>query len=79
MRVRSAPDGEVDASAVETAIVQGLASDPDAGWKVENAAIDETSVTFERVQLKAHTLIALVRTSRELIRLTCWKPASTGS
>jgi len=51
----------------ETLSIARLASDPQAGWKVENAAIDETAITFERVVLHAHTLIGVVRASRELI------------
>lgn len=44
-----------------------LASDPQAGWRAENASVAESDPTFERVQFTARSLAVLVKCSRELL------------
>jgi len=43
------------------------ASDPVAGWRSENAAVDVSESTFEGVILVPRSLAVLVKVSRELI------------
>jgi len=43
-----------------------LETDPDSGWRAENAAIDEGDPTFGRVLFEAKTLAGRVTISREL-------------
>jgi HK97 family phage major capsid protein len=44
------------------------AGDPTAAWKGENAAATESDVALERVTLRARTLMALTRSSLELMQ-----------
>lgn len=44
-----------------------IATDPIAGWRLENAAIAEGSPTFEGLVLQPKSLAVLVKVSRELI------------
>jgi len=44
-----------------------VASDPVAGWRVENAAVAESDPTFEGVILAPKSLAVLVKVSRELM------------
>src|SRR3569623_113518 len=44
-----------------------LASDPVAGWRLENAAIAESDPTFEALTFTARSLAVLVKISRELL------------
>ncbi len=44
-----------------------VAGDPSAQWKVENAAITAADMTLEQITLTPHTLIAMVKTSVELM------------
>lgn len=44
-----------------------LAGDPTAAWKAENAVSTASDMTFEQVEFTAHTLIARVKASVELI------------
>lgn len=44
-----------------------IASDPLAGWRLENAAITESDPTFDSVTFNARSLAVLVKVSRELI------------
>lgn len=43
-----------------------LATDPTASWKAENASVNESLPTFERISLDAKTLTTVIRFSREL-------------
>jgi HK97 family phage major capsid protein len=43
------------------------ASDPVAGWRSENAAVDVSEPTFEGVVLIPRSLTVLVKVSRELV------------
>lgn len=47
-------------------VVQIL-SDPTASWRAEGAAITESAGSFGTINLKAHSLAALVRANRELM------------
>ncbi|HXH53544.1 MAG TPA: phage major capsid protein [Sphingomicrobium sp.] len=51
----------------DTLSIARLESDPDMGWRAENAAITESDPTFGRVAFQAHSLAGLVRCSRELL------------
>lgn len=44
-----------------------LAGDPSAAWRLENAVITDSDLTFEEVKFTARSLAVLVRASRELI------------
>lgn len=44
-----------------------IASDPTAGWRLENASVAESDPTFEGVVLAPKSLAVLVKVSRELI------------
>jgi len=44
-----------------------IASDPAAGWRMENAAVAESDPTFEGVTFNARSLAVLVKVSRELL------------
>lgn len=44
-----------------------LASDPAAGWRLENASIAESDPTFEAVTFNVRSLAVLVKVSRELL------------
>lgn len=44
-----------------------LASDPQAAWRLENAAVAQGDPTFEAVTFEAHSLAVLVKVSRELL------------
>jgi HK97 family phage major capsid protein len=50
----------------ETLAIAKLASDPQAAWTAENAAVTESDPTFARVDLEAKKLIGITRLSREL-------------
>lgn len=51
----------------ETLAIARVETDPQASWKLENDPVDETDMTFGRVELKAKTLLGLIRVSRELL------------
>lgn len=44
-----------------------IASDPAAGWRMENASVAESDPTFEGVTFTARSLAVLVKVSRELL------------
>lgn len=56
----------VPLDALQTNIAR-LATDATATWRNENAAINESDPTFERVQFIARSLAVLVKVSRELL------------
>lgn len=51
----------------QTTTIARIASDPAAGWRLENAAITESDPTFEAVTFTPRSLAVLVRVSRELL------------
>ena len=51
----------------ETLSIAKVASDPTTVWHAENAQESDSDPTFTRVQFTAHTLLSIVRASRELI------------
>lgn len=51
----------------QTLSIAKIASDPTATWHAENVAETDSDMTFSNVQFTAHTLLALVRASREVI------------
>ena len=44
-----------------------VTEDPTVAWTAENATIDETDLTFTRLQFDAHKMAAIVRISNELL------------
>lgn len=51
----------------QTTTIARIASDPAAGWRLENAAVAESDPTFEGVTFTARSLAVLVKVSRELL------------
>lgn len=51
----------------ETLAIARLATDPTMAWRLENAEINASDPTFERVLLEAKSLAGLVKVSRELL------------
>jgi HK97 family phage major capsid protein len=48
-------------------VMARVATDPTAGWRLENGAIAESDPTFEKVEFTAHSLAVLVKVPRELL------------
>lgn len=48
-------------------VIVRIASDPAAGWRLENASVAESDPTFEGITLAPKSLAVLVKVSRELL------------